>query len=340
MVYEHKLPQEVIEESSPRKITANVFGTFVVLVLANVAAWMYAQRVTMNHDVFMARSKWDLVRRAEPKADCMVIGDSSGNFGVVPEVLDAELGWTTRNVCTMGRYLSMGDVWMLRESIRLHGPPKRVISMHAVRRWEETLEPASMAQVPLPWGFWKEEPALDLSWRDERDLFLARYVPLYASHLTFARAIKDGRWTLENPIEITQNGHSLLPNPNPFNVGRKTRQVLAQLAERKRLSLTPANVQALEALRDLAEEHQFDLYLAHGPVFEKLAEGRPYRRYLGYLNEYLEEFAAQSPRVQLLFSEPIRFKQQEMENPNHLVGDAANVFTRKLAEALRAAGAR
>ena len=330
------LPQELIPESNPWRVAWIVLGTSVVLGAINLAAWVLAQRMPLSHDVNMTRSKWRILRESEPGLDCLVVGDSSGNFGVVPEVLEAELGWDTRNACTMGRFLSVGDAWMLREFIDLHGPPSHVVSVHAVRRWEETLAPASLAQVPLPFGFWNEAPVLDLSWQDERDVFLARFLPLYSSHLSLARWLREGRVGIENPIAITDSGRGLLPKASPAGVTRKAIQFRKQLAARQELAIEPANVLALETMRDLADEYGFRLYLAHGPVFDGLAKTPAYRRYLKLLNAHLAGFAASSPNVEVVLRNPVRFDKGSMENPNHLVGDAPEAYTRRLAAALGA----
>ena len=136
MTLSNRLPKELIPDSSSSKVVGIMLGTAVVLAALNFAAWWLVETLPLSHDVHMTREKWQVLRGAGPGIDCLIVGDSSGNFGVAPEVLEAELGWTTRNICTTGRFLSIGNVWMLKEYIALHGVPEHVISVPAVRRWE------------------------------------------------------------------------------------------------------------------------------------------------------------------------------------------------------------
>lgn len=334
MTSSHRLPEELIRPATPGRVALHVLGTLAVLLALNFAAFAYMRREPLSHDAAMAMAKWSLLRAPSEGTDTLIVGDSSGNFGVMPSVLDDELGWRSINVCTMGRYLAVGDAWMVQDWIERNGPPARVVSIHAVRRWEDELEPSSIAQVPLAYGFWNQEPDLQLGWAETRDLLVARYLPLYASSVSLSRALRTWTWRIESPIAIGGSGHASMQDANPTNVLRKSGQTRKTMAVRQGLGLTDHNQAALETLVDLADEHGFELYLAHGPAFEDLARAPAYLRYLGWLNAHLAELAAGSPRVHRVFEDPPTFPIDQMENPNHLVGPYPADYTRVLAAAL------
>lgn len=334
MASSHRLPEELIRPATPRRVALHVVGTLAVVLGLNVAALAYMRREPLSYDAAMSHAKWSLLRAPAGGVDTLIVGDSSGNFGVVPVVLEEELGWRAINVCTMGRFLAVGDVWMVQDWIERNGPPARVISVHAVRRWEDRLRASSIAQVPLPYGFWDRVPDLDLGWEERRDLMLARYLPLYAASVSLSRAVRAWTWKIESPIPISPRGHSSLLEAKPANVLHKAGQTRAELAERRELALTGHNRTALEALVELADDHGFDLYLAHGPAFRGLSRAPVYERYLGWLNAYLSDLAGRSPRVRTVFAQPLDYAADQMENPNHLVGEHAQAFSRSLAEAL------
>ncbi len=337
MASSHRLPQELIRPATPRRVAVHVLGTLAVLVTMNFAAWAYTRREPLSHDAAMAHAKWDLLRAPAGDVDTLIVGDSSGNFGVMPELLEEQTGWKAINVCTMGRYLAVGDVWMVQDWIDRNGPPARVISVHAARRWEDELEPQSIAQVPLPFGFWKHSPDLKLDWGETRDLLMARYVPLYASSVSLSRALRTWTWRLKNPIPVAARGHASLADANPTNVQRGTGRTRNKISKHLQLEMTEHNRTALETLRDLSAQHGFELYLAHGPVYEGLVQAPGYQQHLWQLNDQLSELVDTSEHVHLVFTEPPAFPIDQMENPNHLVGPYPAGYTSALADALTAA---
>lgn len=336
MASSHRLPQERIPPAAPRRVAVHVLGTLAALIAMNFAAWAYMRREPLSHDAVMAHAKWELLRAPAGDVDTLIVGDSSGNFGVMPELLEKQLGWKAINVCTMGRYLAVGDAWMVQDWIERNGPPARVISVHAVRRWEDELEPQSIAQVPLPFGFWDRSPDLQLDWTDTRDLLMARYVPLYASSVSLSRALRTWTWRIENPIPVGARGHASLLHANPTNVQRKTGQTRRAISKSPALEMTGHNRAALNRLRDLSVQQGFELYLAHGPAYEGLVGAPGYQRHLWQLNDVLSELAATSENVHLVFTEPPAFPIDQMENPNHLVGPHPAGYTRALGDALAA----
>ncbi|MEB3357540.1 MAG: hypothetical protein VKK04_12500, partial [Synechococcales bacterium] len=70
-----------------------------MLILLNVLANGFLDYLISRQGYFLASYKWNLLTDLKQPADWLVLGDSSCNQGVVPEILSQELGGTALNLC-------------------------------------------------------------------------------------------------------------------------------------------------------------------------------------------------------------------------------------------------
>ncbi|MEB3229478.1 MAG: hypothetical protein VKJ64_00600, partial [Leptolyngbyaceae bacterium] len=115
--------EERLKPLNKKEITFNILGTLIVVLLFNGLANGFFIYLISQRSFFLASHKWTLLNNLEEPIDWLVLGDSSCNQGVIPEILSRELGGTTLNLCIFGPLLVFNDAWMLEQHIRQVGPP-------------------------------------------------------------------------------------------------------------------------------------------------------------------------------------------------------------------------
>jgi len=249
----------------------------------------------------------------------VLAGDSPCNQGLDPAVIRERTGAEAVNLCTIGNMLAVNDAWILDAWIRTHGPPKRVIVMHAWDIWSRDHEEMPLAQVPRPAGFWEEEsPALHPSaWTVLRYAY-ERWVPIYGQRTSFAKALTaPERWFVP-PAELDGAGFMRVSKGDPAWV-RKDAADHLKAAKKKHKKVSADNRAGLDRLVALADQHGFALDLAPGPVWEGLLDDATMVSALQRTRRDLSKWAG--PRVRVL-GDPVPFADTEMENADHVLGSA------------------
>src|SRR5207253_10129783 len=158
------LPREAVPPAGWPQILCVWVLVCIIVAGINLTLQWSLNRFPINSGHGLVQAKWNLLKRLPAPIDVLVLGDSSGNQGVVPQLLGAALGGTTINACTLADALIVNDAWMLDLYIRRLGPPKRVILVHVYDVWERDISYDVWAQIPLPWGFWSDlDPRLSLT---------------------------------------------------------------------------------------------------------------------------------------------------------------------------------
>ena len=83
-----------------------------------------------------------------------------------------------------------------------------------------------------------------------------------------------------------------------------------------------------------AEERGYDLVFVDGPIWEGLATEPEHLAFLERVHGFLDEACAESERARRLDVPLQTFPAAVLENPYHLVEDAAVRFTARLADRL------
>lgn len=333
------LPQEAIKPIKRKEVWINVLGATVVLMLCNGFADLFLNYLNSNRGYFLVSLKWKLLQEQTQPVDWLVVGDSSCNQGVIPETLMQQLNGNALNLCTVGSMLTLDDVWMLQQHIHHVGPPRQVVIIHVYDIWHRELEEetlAHLAQIPLSDDEISAfEPALELDGGKQVQLFLHRSLPLYAAHRSLEEWIRE-------PIESFRESREFIVTKRGFMPRSETNLALFQrdvrnhlkFVSRNAFKLSDINQRSLMHLRTLADQHQFDVYFAAAPLYEGLYEDRAFRRYFRQMQRSLADFAATSDRLHVILNRPITFEPEDMQNVDHLKAPAAEVYTRRLAEAI------
>lgn len=271
--------------------------------------------------------------------DWLILGDSSGNQGLRPDVLERTLGGRARNFCTIADTLTLNDAWMLREYLSRFPPPKGVIVVHVYDIWRREPNVSVLAQIPLSPARWivlRPRPPLDAA--SVVEWLATRLLPIYSENLSLRELLR--RPTLRRPD---------LPAPGPDGFMATTDANPARVLDQKaghlafvrstRFRMSTANRAGLEEMIRLAEQKGFDLWLAPSPMFAGLYREADFQAYFREETAELESLSKLHPRLRLPLRKPPLYSEAQMENADHVVGDAARAYSEVVAAALRAAGA-
>lgn len=317
-----------------------VLGTLLLFVAANVVAGVFLGRFPMNRTSWIVQSKWELAATAGP-VDDVFVGDSSCNQAIAPRVWQDATGRMALNLCTIGDFGLVDDVWLLEAYLAHHSAPQRVVVQHVYDVWRRPLARTLVAEVPRRWGFWSGGALpVELSLDELRQVALLRYVPVFGKResiqMALTRVVRARRpgVLLEPPFELERDGFMPWAEAAPARVRRDAERHRAAMQEHPP-SLSADNQRALRALNELAQRYRFEVTIVPSPVFDGLAAEPAYRRYFEAQLDLVAQAVAGLPQVKL--QRPQRtFAAEQMENVDHVVGDAAADFTAWLAAQARA----
>ncbi|MEB3219531.1 MAG: hypothetical protein VKN72_25300 [Nostocales cyanobacterium 94392] len=326
-----QLPQEIIKPIKSKQFVLSLLGSFIFLILFNFAAKLYLKENTTNRAYWLINEKWEILFRQKKPVDWLILGDSSCNQGVVPSILNTRLNVSSINLCTIGDMLSLDDAWMLEKYIQRFGVPKNVLIVHVYDAWNREVNHSLLAKLPLNWGYWQQlEPNINLGLKDTAQLFIERYIPLYSENQSISHLLKypGDAFNRNQSFRLEEDGLMIWEKPNPEYVEAQKKMHLDFVAKNQ-FNLSTTNRRALEHIAALAEKHNFNVYLANSPIYERLYEHQDFQAYFTNLQNTLDDYAAKSDRVYYI-REPITFSKEQMENADHLIYSAAKVYTNKL----------
>lgn len=138
------------DENAGSALWGTLLGTLAVALLVNALAAAYLDWRPVNLGYRVIKTKWRLLAAQRRPVGWLVLGDSTGNQGIVPEVLSEKLGGSTLNLCTIGALGAWNDAWMLEAYARVAGAPRHVLVVHTYQAWTHPLNIEAVAQIP-PW---------------------------------------------------------------------------------------------------------------------------------------------------------------------------------------------
>ena len=275
------------------------------------------------------RKKWYMLEHLDRPVDLLILGDSSANQGVDPEHWSNTSGETAINLATIGNATVVNDAWMLESYLDRFGPPEKVAIVHVYDIWHRGLTPDVAVQIPFKFIWNRLSPYFD-------DNYIRRAViewlfPIYFQDVTVPNLIKNpwqraSEGALPDPLDT---GFSAAHPPNPDAVIQDTQGHL-DFVKTNEFELSRVNASALRRIVTLADRHGFDVYLANSPMHEDLPVDAFFSDYYSHLKSTLSELTSKSPRVHLVMDEIVTFDSNSMQNTDHVVYDAAQVYSQWL----------
>jgi len=294
-----KLPREVLTDPSRRSIAVLVLGALAIAWAANFVAMKVLEASPQNLGYSTTQAAWNRLETQDESPDWLVLGDSGCGQAIVTETLEEALGGPVVEVCTIGNMGLLDDAWMLGIHIERFGPPGAVLIVHVYDVWQRTLPPPGLlAQVPLPLGYWRRlKPILDLDRRQSVDVFMARHVPLVGERRSLKNLVKTNAARAVSLVRGARN-ESQVPDvsSDTASVVRDFRRHRAY-ASSTRFTISPTNLEALDTIVELADEHGFEVYIANGPLWDTLVADAAFQRYNAEVQAALAVYANRRPSV-------------------------------------------
>jgi hypothetical protein len=328
-----RLPDERVSPARPSEIAWLVITPIVIALLLNLAIARVLGAHTTNRGYAITQLKWDMLDGLSHKVDTLVVGDSSCNQGIRPDVLAHELGGTAINLCTTGDSIAVGPAWMVGAYVERFGAPRRVILMHAYDIWKRNDD--KLRRHAWIFGrhrdlFLGRAPELEWSAHERALLYVGEPLPLYSQPSAARAVLWDlGRAPAQKEFKIEPDGFMRTSKARPATVKKDARRHVRRNGNRKP-AISKQNRAAVSELARLSTEHGFSLFVVHGPMFEGVWANEGVRRYHGGLSDALERLLAPAPRARLLFRSPMTFSGHSMSNVDHVVGRAAKDFSARL----------
>ncbi len=328
-------PGERLSRATWRGIALTGIATLLLLLTMNGVAGCYLRRAPHNLGYWLVQQKWELLSTLDRPVDWLVLGDSGGGHAVDPAVLTRRLGGRAVNLGTVADCMLLGDLWMLEQYLARFGPPAGgVIIVHSYDMWSRTLPLSLLAQVPPEaWQGSSVQPRGARGVRSKVKLWIERNLPLVAQHRTLSRALR-GRETNASYGTLDPDGLLVGVRANPEILAPQCLEHVERLDTAAGFRLGGENGAALAEIVAIAERNAVPLYFAAAPQYEGLAKHAVYREYVGEIAATLTAWSADHPVVQLVLARPLGFPASQMQNVNHVVGDAARTYTEELARAI------
>ncbi|HEX9926601.1 MAG TPA: hypothetical protein VGD99_28400 [Anaerolineae bacterium] len=329
-----QLTREILIVANARSVLTSVLGTMLLVLAVNFAAMWYIDHYISNTGLELVEQKWKILQNMEAPVDWLVLGDSTGNQGVVPEILENELGGTALNLCTIVPMTTLDDALMLDVYIDKFGPPRNLVIVHSYDALSTPMSPLTFAKVPLPWGVssrYRFSPAL-ISISQQIQIAVARHFPVYFENGTLKTIIFDG---LKSPetlfvsrkahLGLTSKGYMPRYEPRPEDVEDDKEGHLEGI-QSEEFFVTDVNIVAVDHIAALAEQHGINVYIVTGPLYEDLYKDEVFQERFAQIQAWWSEAAGRSEYVHYVTSVST-FPSDEMEEVDHATHLAAEQYT-------------
>ena len=333
-----RLPDERIGQPTVSRIVRVAIAVIALFIGLNVLASWYLRHYGTNLGYRMVTAKYDMLDElaGTKPADWLILGDSSGAHGIVPEVWAEEMdGGTTHNLAILANLLVVNDAWMLEEYLERVGTPKHVVLVHAHDVWHRGYNSALIGQIPRPWGFWnRRSPSISIASKYLRNVALSRFLPLYAESGTLQAHLRHLGPDRDLNFEMDDGGWIPGQPYTPARLRADTKRTIEHLEENA-FKMSKHNVRALRVLGNTADREGFDIYVTHAPMLRSIARRKDFRRYTADADARITKETRENPRVYAV-SDVVGFSSTSLESyADHVNPDAAPSYTRKLAQVVK-----
>lgn len=308
------------------------------IVSLNLCAIVYLQYDQLNITTVVTAQKWKIVAELAEPVDIVIIGDSSANQGIDPLLIEEVTGLKGINLATVASWGMVDNVWLLEEYIQQHGVPPTVIAVYAFDTQQRDASlPDLLATFPVP-----IEAIIDASFVEDYTavdwgvIYLKRLFPLYYRHETLRRATIEfatSQFGIFTPHYVFNSaGFLQWTDAYPARVVRSSNMRLVRIHNTEAPgAFSQANLAAMERLIAMADIFDFELYIAHGPIYEGLENDERFAPLRQALNETYTALVADRSNVAFIPT-VATFRAEVMENFNHLIVDAAHDYTLQLVD--------
>ncbi len=274
--------------------------------------------------------------------DILILGDSVGAYGVIPDRLDQATGLNSYNFATTAGEAPFADVYLLEEYLAHHSSPKAIVVVRALHSWSYNT-PADLAREHF------EKPGI-------------RYVLYQAGISTLHQLITSLAAATVPSYDHRNNLHRILSSlPRKFTVSmffrspsikpdplhgytrenramslpdvRKTIGTAHQDALHSTYLPSDENLVLLKSLCNLATEHRVPMLVVSSPYMAEMQEDAAFTGAMLKLNTTISDTFAGQTNCSWYGAEPMEHNSLcDLVHTNHT---GAIIFTQQIADLLK-----
>ncbi|HEY4240982.1 MAG TPA: hypothetical protein VGM88_14260 [Kofleriaceae bacterium] len=328
---------EHVPPTTKRRVLGLVGALFAFVLVVNFGTLALLHARPANRSQWLTVEKWKLIDTA-PDADTIIVGDSTCNQGVRPDLLGQELGGTVINLCTTRGLMVLNDEWMVEAWLRKHHGLKRIVVVHTYDIWQHGLINnflLTLGTYPQPWGFWEDfRQPLHLDTGEKALVAAGRWFPMYSDQRSLEEYLAHPQRVFKKDFKLQPDGFMDWKQADPKGVHHDAKLHFQRLGEP--WVGADINGDSLATLVKLAAENHLELTLAPAPMFEGVwNDPRMPARYK-QIHDWIHAHFPAAPGAYDIQDPPLTFPDTQMENVDHVVGDAAITYTKWLAAQIKA----
>lgn len=338
--------RDILPEEHVRPATFGSLATLLVMVVllvagANALASYTLKRMPINRGYALAYGKWTLMERAlaeKKPVDVLIVGDSSSNQGLNPTVIQSETGRGAINLGVVAEALTVAPVWTveryLDQSSRNGTPPRTVLWMHVYDVWsrvdknDRRLRGISGSLPSQAWPYINRGPKVRFS---TNELALTQRLPLYFQNVSLASLIRRPLASAAEArrFDFDEFGFTSETVADPALVRRDTRNHQGLVRDNP-FEMTTLSRRSIDAMGQLTAKHGVEVWIVQSPLCRRIWEDEVFRTRWYEVRDALRKAIERYPHLHVTFDEPVLFDDNQMQNCDHVLVDAANEFTRQV----------
>ncbi|MBN4060840.1 hypothetical protein JYU15_00230 [bacterium AH-315-I18] len=329
-------PRELITHQSWRRVVLCWCLVLLGVVVLNSLCYGLLRWKPINKTSAVVSHKWQLLENCKPDMDLLILGDSSGNQGVDPDVLRGQLGVDSLNLCTIGGGLLLDDRMMLEDYLLKHPAPRAVLLVHVYDIWPRRINRSVLSLFPYAMSELQQRlGTYQLSLWDWLYVWSYRYMPIYHQNVSLKKMLYQPMKYFKHQWEFNTTGYEAKTGRSYSGWKRDVQAHMSIARHRKIVGVNKINVANLKIMTQLAQEHDFELFLVMAPIASELYREKEFRQYYDQIPTALGVYAKQNDKVHLLFKEPFRATSKHMQSADHVTVNAARHYTKLLANRIR-----
>ncbi len=330
-----RLPRERLRAVSVGRIVLEWVLAGAVVLLVNLLAFATLERYDPNRFRVQVAVKYEILREHGDQYDSLILGDSTPNQGIMPGILDEQVGGRWLNLATVANLLAASDAWLLDEYIDRYGAPKAVLISHVPDMWAREVDASVISQAPVAVSRFDElKPAVKLKPGELAKMYLTRYAPLYSKNDSLNELLKKP-WKVRD-LRGGFDPDGFMPMREAEPGWHAAQQTAIAAYEDKSFKVSAINEQAMQRVIELAKEHGFTVYLLPGSVSQGLAQSQGYQGNFQAMMQQYQAWADASEQVRLILPRPQVFPDALMYDEDHVTLEGAKEWTTQIAQAILA----
>jgi hypothetical protein len=323
-----ELPKEPQRTSSGRAIAVSFAVVVLAYALANVTTALWLDAAPQNVGYAVVEHKWQAVVAHDEPMQWLFLGDSSCNQGVMPERVEAALGGSAYNACTIGSATVADDAWMLSWLLEHDAAPANLVVIHTWDTWRRDDSTLRAMLYLVPSEAWRgREPRPSTSMLESLLARVGHWAPLASQpRSVYLLLTNAGRARIPESISIDEHGFMAMPFVNEAALERDARKHLS-LVRSESFTSSEWSDEAIRTLLGDANDAGINTLLVMAPVFEGVLVEPEFAAYMGDYHAYLNELAGEYEHVNAQPNTPVALPSTQLEKVDHPTPAGAVVYT-------------